>query len=58
MKSAIIDMNGSATGIQEGKEWLALLEFIGSMKDTGSNNIPDIDRKYTVPVQTFYRVKK
>jgi 5'-nucleotidase len=58
MKSTIIDMNGSATGIQEGKEWLALLEFIGSMKDTGNNNIPDIDRKYTVPVQTFYRVKK
>ena len=58
MKSVIIDMNGSAEGTQEGKEWLALLEFIGSMKDTGSNNIPDIDRKYSVPVQTFFKVKK
>jgi hypothetical protein len=58
MKSVIIDMNGSAEGIQEGKEWLALLDFIGSMKDTGSNNIPDIDSKYSVPVQTFFKVKK
>jgi len=58
MKNAIIDMNESTTGIQEGKEWLALLEFIGSMKDTGNNLIPDIDRKYTVPVQAFFKVKK
>jgi len=58
MKSAIIDMNGSATGIQEGKEWLALLEFIGSMKDTSNNGIPDINIKYSVPVQTFFNVKK
>jgi len=58
MKSAIIDMNGSATGIQEGKEWLALLEFIGSMKDTSNNGIPDINSKYSVPVQTFFNVKK
>ncbi len=58
MKSAIIDMNGAATGIQEGKEWLALLEFIGSMKDTSGNNIPDIDTRYSVPVQTFFKVKK
>ena len=58
MKSAIIDMNGAATGIQEGKEWLALLEFIGSMKDTSGNNIPDIDTRYSVPVRTFFKVKK
>jgi 5'-nucleotidase / UDP-sugar diphosphatase len=58
MKNSIIDMNGSATGIQEGKEWLALLEFINSMKDSNSNGIPDIDKKYSVPVQTFFTVKK
>lgn len=58
MKSAIIDINESAAGIQEGKEWLALLEFIGSMKDTGNNRIPDIDRKYTFPVQVFFKLKK
>jgi len=58
MKSAIIDMDESGTGIQEGKEWLALLEFIGSMKDTGNNRIPDIDRKYSVPVQTFFKAEK
>jgi len=54
MKKAVIDMISSAPGIQEGKEWLALLEFISSMKDTNSNGIPDIDKKYSVPVQTFF----
>ena len=58
MKNSIIDMNGSIPGIQEGKEWLALLEFISSMKDQNGNGIPDIDKKYSVPVQTFFPVKK
>jgi len=58
MKRAIIDMNESIPGIQEGKEWLALLEFIGSMKDFDNNRIPDIDKKYSVPVQTFFPVKR
>jgi 5'-nucleotidase len=58
MKKAVIDMNRSVPGIQEGKEWLALLEFISSMKDHNNNGIPDIDKKYSVPVQTFFTVKK
>jgi 5'-nucleotidase / UDP-sugar diphosphatase len=57
MKNTIIDMNESAPNTQEGKEWLALLEFIGSMKDSNNNGIPDIDKKYAVPVQTFFTVK-
>lgn len=58
MKNAIIDMNGSVAGIQEGKEWLALLEYIGSMMDTGNNHIPDIDDRYSIPVKTFYKAGK
>ncbi|HBC78150.1 MAG TPA: hypothetical protein DEO60_14935 [Bacteroidales bacterium] len=54
MKNAVIDMNQSAPGTQEGKEWLALLEFISSMKDQNGNGIPDIEKKYSVPVKTFF----
>jgi 5'-nucleotidase / UDP-sugar diphosphatase len=58
MKNAVIDVNEELQGVQEGKEWLALLEYIGSMKDTDNDGIPDIDKKYSVPVQTFVTVKK
>jgi len=54
MKNAVIDMNEEAAGIQEGKEWLALMEFLGKMEDSGQNGIPDIDKKYAVPLQTFF----
>jgi 5'-nucleotidase/UDP-sugar diphosphatase len=57
MKNAVIDVNEGLQGIQEGKEWLALLELLSSMKDTDNDGIPDIDKKYSVPVQTFFPVK-
>jgi len=56
MKTAVIDINESVEGIQEGKEWLALMQFLGSMKDTNTNRIPDIDQKYAVPVKCFFPV--
>jgi 5'-nucleotidase / UDP-sugar diphosphatase len=49
MKKAVIDMNEKLDGIQEGKEWLALIEYFGSMKDTDGNGLPDIDKKYSGP---------
>jgi 5'-nucleotidase/UDP-sugar diphosphatase len=58
MKTAVIDVNEEIAGVQEGKEWLALLEFIRSMKDTDNDGIPDIDNRYSVPVQTFITVRK
>jgi 5'-nucleotidase len=57
MGTAVIDMDEQKEGIQEGKEWLALVEFLGSMKDTNGNGIPDIDKRYAVPVRTFFRDK-
>ncbi len=57
MKNAVIDMNSSKSGIQEGKEWLALLEYLGSMKDSNGDGIPDIDNRYAKPVKCFYLVK-
>ena len=56
MKNTVIDMDESHEGVQEGKEWLALIEFLGSMKDINGDGIPDIDRKYAVPLKCFYSV--
>ena len=58
MQTAVIDMDENKAGVQEGKEWLALMEYLGSMKDTDGYGIPDIDKKYSVPVRTFFTVKK
>lgn len=53
IKNAVVDMNEDQQGVQEGKEWLALLEFIRSMEDSDNDSIPEIERKYSVPVRTF-----
>jgi len=58
MQTAVIDMDENKAGVQEGKEWLALMEYLGSMKDTDGNGIPEIDKKYSVPVRTFFTIKK
>jgi 5'-nucleotidase len=58
MKDAVIDMDESKEGIQEGKEWLAILTFLSTMKDTNGNKIPDIDKKYSSSVKSFFAVKK
>jgi 5'-nucleotidase / UDP-sugar diphosphatase len=58
MKTAVIDMDENKEGIQEGKEWLSLVQFLSSMKDTNENGIPDIDKKYAAPVKCFFPVNK
>ncbi|HOF21863.1 MAG TPA: 5'-nucleotidase C-terminal domain-containing protein [Bacteroidales bacterium] len=57
MKKAILDFDENTPGIQEGREWLALVEYLSSMEDTNFNNIPDIDSKYREAIQTFIPVK-
>jgi 5'-nucleotidase/UDP-sugar diphosphatase len=57
MKTAIIDIDSKKDGIQEGKEWLALIEFLKQMKDTNSDGIHDIDKKYAEAVRSFIEVR-
>jgi 5'-nucleotidase len=57
MKTAVIDMDENRSGVQEGKEWLALMEYISSMHDVNGDNLPDIDQKYNVPIKAFIQVK-
>ncbi len=56
MSFAVIDMDSSKDGIQEGKEWLALIEYLQSMKDTNGNGVPDIDSKYRNAIRTHFPV--
>jgi 5'-nucleotidase/UDP-sugar diphosphatase len=57
MKTAVIDFDDKANGVQEGKEWLALAEYMMNMKDTNGDGIPDVDRRYAVPVRSFVEIK-
>lgn len=57
MKLAVIDMDETKTGLQEGKEWLALISYLSSMSDTNGNGIPDIDSRYSKAVKSFFPVK-
>lgn len=54
MKKAVIDLDEIAEGIQEGKEWLALIEYFSMMKDLDGNGVPDIDPKYKTSIKTFF----
>jgi 5'-nucleotidase / UDP-sugar diphosphatase len=56
MSKAVIDMDEKHDGVQEGKEWLALIEFLTSMKDSDGDGIADIDGKYATPVRSFFPV--
>ncbi|MDX9947295.1 MAG: bifunctional metallophosphatase/5'-nucleotidase [Bacteroidales bacterium] len=58
MKNAVIDTDKEQQGVQEGKEWLALLEYIRSMKDGDNDGVPEIDSKYSVSVKTFFEEKR
>jgi len=53
MKDAVIDMDSFVPGKQEGKEWLALMEFVSAMEDTDGDGIPEISQRYSVPVSVF-----
>jgi hypothetical protein len=58
MSKAIVDTDEKKPGIQEGKEWIALVGYLEGMKDTNNDGLPDLDQKYYKPVRTFYSVKK
>lgn len=57
MKASIMDFDQIRDGIQEGKEWIAIIEYLSSMKDTNGNGIPDIDLKYQKAIKSFTLVK-
>jgi len=56
MKTSIMDFDQNHDGVQEGKEWLAIVEFLSEMKDVNNNGIPDINQKYKTAIKSFTSV--
>ncbi len=46
MKKQIIDFDKSKEGIQEGKIWIALIEYLESFEDTNGNGLPEMPERY------------
>jgi len=53
----LIDLDKQKDGIQEAKEWLALLSFVNSFPDVNGNNIPDVPAIYKTKVNQIMVVK-
>ncbi len=49
MSESIIDFDEKTSGIQEGKEWIALVKYLSSMADTDGDDIPDLPLHYKDP---------
>jgi 5'-nucleotidase len=53
----LVDLDKSKEGIQEAKEWLALVEYVRSFPDTNGNGIPDMPEMYKTKVNAMTVVK-
>ncbi|MDR2009525.1 MAG: bifunctional metallophosphatase/5'-nucleotidase [Bacteroidales bacterium] len=49
-KNTWIDFDAEKEGIQEGKEWIAVVKFISTFEDINGNEIPDFPEKYSKPL--------
>lgn len=58
MTTSILDFDQNRDGVQEGKEWLAITEYLQAMKDSNGNGVPDIDKKYKEAIRSFTVKKK
>ena len=57
MKETIIDFDDSIDGIQEGKEWMAVIAFLKSFEDANENGIPDIPDYYKNPEFALVKIR-
>ncbi len=57
MKASVMDFDRSLEGVQEGKEWIAIVEYLSAMKDINNNGIPDVDQKYQTAIRSFTPVE-
>lgn len=54
----LLDFDKKKDGIQEGKEWLAMIYFLKTFEDTDKDKIPNIPEKYKEFVSPFNVVGK
>lgn len=50
-KTTWIDFDPKQEGTQEGKEWMAVVKYLQTFKDTDGNNVPNFPDKYRKPIQ-------
>lgn len=48
-KKTWIDFDKEKNGIQEGKEWIAVINYLETFEDTNDNGIPDLPEYYSIP---------
>jgi 5'-nucleotidase len=53
-----IDFDPSKPGIQEGKEWLAIIEYFKSFKDSDGNGLNEVPEKYKQATTVFVPLQK
>lgn len=46
MQEAVIDFDKNKPGIQEGKQWISLVDMVRNFDDANKNGIPDIPEEY------------
>lgn len=49
MKKSVIDFDKEQAGVQEGKEWIAFVEYLKKMTDVDGDNVADMDQFYLNP---------
>jgi len=49
-KTTWIDFDAEKEGVQEGKEWMAMVKYLQSFPDLNGNRIPDFPEMYREPV--------
>ncbi len=54
----ILDFNKNKAGIQEGKQWIALIDYTKTFKDTNKDGIPDFPLKYKIYRSVFVPITK
>ncbi|MDD3740444.1 MAG: bifunctional UDP-sugar hydrolase/5'-nucleotidase [Bacteroidales bacterium] len=49
-KTTWIDFDADKEGVQEGKEWMAMVKYLQSFPDLNGNRIPDFPEMYRLPL--------
>lgn len=54
----LIDIDKTKDGLQEAKEWIAILKYLQTFEDTDNNGLPNIPEKYKKYNNAFSAIKK
>jgi 5'-nucleotidase / UDP-sugar diphosphatase len=58
MKNTVMDFDTTHVGIQEGKEWLALIYYLEGTKSQDTSVLPDLPEYYKTPERSLEKVTR